>query len=52
MAWLEAATAKLGLRLNPASVGASEFDRYTSLHAGVMHVQARWAKSLRKPIPS
>lgn len=52
-AWLETAARKLGLRTNQLlMVGASEYDWYTSLHAGVMHLHAKWPKSLRKPITS
>ncbi|MFC9734321.1 hypothetical protein ACFWGM_05000 [Streptomyces roseolus] len=52
-AWLEAIGDRLGLRMNQlVLVGTSEFDWYTGIHAGVVHVHARWASRARVKITS
>jgi hypothetical protein len=52
-AWLEAVADRLGLRTNQLIlVGTSQYDWYTGIHAGVVHVHARWASRLGKPITS
>lgn len=52
-AWLEAVADRLGLRKNQLIlVGTSQYDWYTGIHAGVVHVHARWAGRLGKPITS
>ncbi|MDX3030874.1 hypothetical protein PV421_36200 [Streptomyces scabiei] len=52
-AWLEAVADRLSLRTNQLIlVGTSQFDWYTGIHAGVVHVHARWASRLGKPITS
>ncbi|MEV6782076.1 hypothetical protein [Streptomyces sp. NPDC051098] len=52
-AWLEAVADRLSLRTNQLIlVGTSEFDWYTGIHAGVVHIHARWASRLGKPITS
>ncbi|WP_331738518.1 hypothetical protein [Embleya sp. NBC_00896] len=52
-AWLTTAAQRLGLRTNQLlMVGASQFDWYTSIHAGVMHVHAKWPQALYSGITS
>ncbi|MFD4764502.1 hypothetical protein ACFWOJ_38585 [Streptomyces sp. NPDC058439] len=52
-AWLETVADRLKLRTNQLMlVGTSQFDWYTGIHAGVVHVHARWASRLGKPITS
>ena len=52
-AWLETVADRLRLRMNQLIlVGTSQFDWYTGIHAGVVHVHARWASRLGKPITS
>ncbi|WP_331739920.1 hypothetical protein OG590_39345 (plasmid) [Streptomyces goshikiensis] len=52
-AWLEAVADRLSLRTNQLIlVGTSQFDWYTGIHAGVVHIHARWASRLGKPITS
>ncbi|MGW6275102.1 HAD family hydrolase, partial [Streptomyces sp. NPDC055060] len=52
-AWLEAVADRLGLRMNQLIlIGTSQFDWYTSLHAGVVHIHARWASRLGAKITS
>ncbi|MGW7317725.1 HAD family hydrolase [Streptomyces sp. NPDC054865] len=43
-AWLEAVADRLSLRTNQLIlVGTSQYDWYTGIHAGVVHIHARWA---------
>ncbi|MEU9061686.1 hypothetical protein AB0D13_23205 [Streptomyces sp. NPDC048430] len=52
-AWLQTVADRLGLRTNQlVIVGTSQFDWYTGIHAGVVHVHARWASRLGQPITS
>ncbi|MBC7271969.1 hypothetical protein ACF09G_36200 [Streptomyces albogriseolus] len=52
-AWLDAVADSLKLRHNQLLlVGTSEWDWYTGINAGVIHVHARWASALRKKISS
>ncbi|WP_306191422.1 hypothetical protein [Streptomyces sp. MK5] len=52
-AWLDAVADRLSLRKNQLIlVGTSQYDWYTGIHAGVVHVHARWASRLGKPITS
>ncbi|WP_406320055.1 hypothetical protein [Streptomyces sp. NBC_01637] len=52
-AWLQAVADRLKLRTNQLMlIGTSQFDWYTSIHAGVVHVHARWAGRLGKLITS
>ncbi|GHB29998.1 MULTISPECIES: hypothetical protein [Streptomyces] len=52
-AWLEAAADRLGIRMNQLIlIGTSQFDWYTGIHAGVVHIHARWASRLGAKITS
>ncbi|MFD9444214.1 hypothetical protein ACFWBR_38020 [Streptomyces sp. NPDC060006] len=52
-AWLEAVADRLDLRMNQLIlIGTSQFDWYTGIHAGVVHIHARWASRLGAKITS